>query len=243
MELFIIRHGQSTNNVSMIYDAKDREADPPLTELGQKQAAKVAAYLAKGENFDHWVDRKTEDREAIYGFDLTRLYCSPMLRTLQTSLPISKATGLYPEVWTDLHEHGGLHLDHGDERGMEGFPGLGRSAMLQQFPGYIVPETISDAGWYDYSKGVEDIAGAMSRAIRVAAALRMQAHSPERIGLVVHGTFAAVLIKALLNILPNHDVYFLMYNTGITRIDFRQDGKIVPRYMNRVAHLAPDEIS
>ncbi len=243
MELFIIRHGQSTNNVSMIYDAKDREADPPLTELGQKQAEKVAAYLAGGENFDHWVDRKLEDREVMQGFGITRLYCSPMLRTLQTTLPISKATGISPEVWTDLHEHGGLHLDHGDERGIEGFPGLGRSAMLQQFPGYVVPETISDAGWYDYSKGVEDIAGAMSRAIRVAAVLRTKAASQERIGLVIHGTFADALIKALLNMLPNHEVYFLMYNTGITRIDFRRDGKTVPRYMNRVAHLAPDEVS
>src|SRR5262245_43708583 len=102
MELYIIRHGQSTNNVSMIYDAKDREADPPLTDLGQKQAAKVADYLANMTNFDQWVDRKTEDRENKQGFGLTRLYCSPMLRTLQTSLPIAKALNMQPEVWPDL---------------------------------------------------------------------------------------------------------------------------------------------
>jgi len=243
MELFIIRHGQSTNNVSMIYDAKDREADPPLTELGQKQAAKVAAYLSSAENFDHWVDRKSEERETMEGFGITRLYCSPMLRTMQTTLPISKALKLQPEVWPDLHEHGGLHLDHGDERGIEGFPGLGRAAMLEQFPGYVLPETITDAGWYDYSHGVEDIGGAMARAIRVAASLKARANSQERIALVIHGTFADALVKALLNMLPNHDVYFLMYNTGITRIDFRRDGRTVPRFMNRVAHLAPDEVS
>jgi 2,3-bisphosphoglycerate-dependent phosphoglycerate mutase len=243
MELYIIRHGQSTNNVSMIYDAKDREADPPLTDLGQKQAAKVADYLTNATNVDQWVDRKTEDRENKQGFGLTRLYCSPMLRTLQTSLPIAKALSLHPEVWPDLHEHGGLHLDTGDERGILGFPGLGRSAMMEQFPGYVVPETITEAGWYDPSHGVEDIARAMGRAIRVASVLKAQATSQERIGLVIHGTFADALIKALLNMLPNHEVYFLMYNTGITHIDFRQDGKTIPRYMNRVAHLTNDEVS
>jgi len=243
MELYIVRHGQSTNNVSMIYDAKDREADPPLTELGVKQAAKVADYLSKAENFDHWVDRKTEGRETIQGFGITHIYCSPMLRTLQTTLPISKALNLHPQVWPDLHEHGGLHLDMGDERGILGFPGLGRSAMLEQFPGYVLHDSITEAGWYDFSHGVEDIGGAMARAIRVASVLKAQANTQQRIAIVIHGTFADALIKALMNLLPSHDVYFLMYNTGITRIDFRSDGRTVPRYMNRVAHLTPDEIS
>ncbi len=243
MELYIIRHGQSTNNVSMIYDAKDREADPPLTELGQKQAAKVAEYLAKGENFDHWVERKTEEHETMQGFGITRLFCSPMLRTLQTTLPISKALDMHPEVWPDLHEHGGLHLDTGDERGILGYPGLNRSAMMEQFPGYVLHDSITDAGWYDYSRGVEDLASAMARAIRVAGVLKSQANSQQRIAIVIHGTFADALIKALMNALPNHEMYFLMYNTGITRIDFRRDGRMVPRYMNRVAHLLPDEVS
>lgn len=243
MELYIIRHGQSTNNVSMIYDAKDREADPPLTELGQKQAAKVAEYLAHTENFDHWVERRSEERETLQGLGITRLYCSPMLRTLQTSLPISKALNLHPEVWPDLHEHGGLHLDTGDERGILGFPGLSRSAMMERFPGYVLHDSITEAGWYDFSHGVEDIGSAMARAIRVAGVLRLQANSQQRIALVIHGTFADALVKALLNMLPSHETYFLMYNTGITRIDFRRDGKTVPRYMNRVEHLAPDEVS
>ncbi|MBI1277621.1 MAG: hypothetical protein GC179_05800 [Anaerolineaceae bacterium] len=243
MELFIIRHGQSTNNVSMIYDAKDREADPPLTELGQQQAAKVAHYLATAPNFDHWIERKVEDRQVTEGFGITRLYCSPMLRTLQTALPISKALNMPAEVWPDLHEHGGLHLDHRDERGIEGFPGLGRSAMLEQFPGFILPDSIKEEGWYDFSRGVEDIAGAMARAIRVAAVIKSQSNSQQRIALVIHGAFADALVKALMNMLPNHEIYFSMYNTGITRLDWRRDGKMIPRYMNRVAHLLPEEMS
>lgn len=243
MELYIIRHGQSTNNVSMIYDARDREADPPLTALGVRQAQKVATYLATAENFDHWVERKTEERHLIQGFGITRLYCSPMLRTLQTTLPISKALDLQPEVWPDIHEHGGLHLDSGDGRGILGFPGLSRSAMMAQFPGYKLPPSITEDGWYDYSRGVEDIGSAMARAIRVAGVLKSQSNSDQRIAIVIHGTFADALVKAILNMLPNPDVYHLMYNTAITRIDFRRDGKIIPRYANRVLHLAPDEIS
>ncbi len=243
MELYIIRHGQSTNNLSMIYDYKDREADPTLTELGFKQANKVADYLTTAENFDHWIDRKTEERETIQGFGISRLFCSPMLRTLQTCLPISTALEMHPEVWPDLHEHGGLHLDMGDERGIVGFPGLGRSAIMTQFPGYQLPDSIKETGWYDHSRGVEDIGSAMGRAIRVAAVLKAQSNSAQRIALVIHGTFADALIKTFLNMLPNHDVYFAMYNTGITRIDFRKDGKIVPRFFNRTAHLEPNEIS
>lgn len=243
MELYIIRHGQSTNNVSMIYDARDREADPPLTDLGQRQAQKVATYLASADNFDHWVERKSEDRHVIQGFGITRLYCSPMLRTLQTTLPISKALNMQPDVWPDLHEHGGLHLDAGDGRGVQGFPGLSRSEMMTRFPGYRLPPSVTEQGWYDYSRGVEDIGSAMARAIRVAHTLKAQANTDQRIALVIHGTFTDLLIKALLNMLPNHDVYFLSYNTAITRIDFRRDGKVIPRYMNRVLHLTQDEIS
>ncbi|MCA0458183.1 MAG: histidine phosphatase family protein [Chloroflexi bacterium] len=243
MELYIIRHGQSTNNVSMIYDMKDREADPPLTDLGLRQADKVADYVANSTNFDRWIDRKSEERHETKGFGITKLYCSPMLRTLQTARPISKALNLPAEVWPDLHEHGGLHLDMGDERGIVGFPGLGRAAITEQFPGYVVPSVITDAGWYDFSRGVEDIASAMARAIRVAATLKQHAMSDQRIALVIHGTFADALLKSILNMLPNHEVYFAMYNTGITRIDFRRDGKIVPRFFNRTLHLAPEDVS
>lgn len=243
MELYIIRHGQSTNNLSMIYDMKDREADPPLTDLGLKQADRVADYVANSINFDRWIDRKTEEREEVKGLGITRLFCSPMLRTLQTAQPISKALGLQAEIWPDLHEHGGLHLDMGDERGVVGFPGLGRSAITERFPGYLIPESITDNGWYDFSRGVEDIASAMARAIRVATTLKAHANTDQRIALVIHGTFADALLKSFLNLLPNHETYFAMYNTGITRVDFRRDGKIVPRYFNRTAHLAPDEVS
>ena len=60
MELYLIRHGQSTNNRG---DA--RVPDPPLTELGKQQADRTG--------------------KALGNLGITRLYCSAMLRAVQTA--------------------------------------------------------------------------------------------------------------------------------------------------------------
>lgn len=243
MELYIIRHAQSTNNVSMLYNPADRVADPPLTELGFRQADVTAHYLATTPDIDRWVDQIPDGQELPEGFQFTKLYCSPMLRTLQTCLPISRALNLMADVWVDLHEHGGLNLDYGDERGIVGFPGLTRSTIQAQFAGFHIPDSITEHGWYDPAQKAEDIGGCMGRAVRVANMLRAQAASDERIALVTHGTFADLLLKALLNMLPNHGLRFSHYNTALTRLDFREDGVMKLGYVNRVAHLPPDMVS
>ena len=48
MELFIIRHGQSGNNA--LANIRDRSVDPPLTDLGERQAEMLGEYVARGEN-------------------------------------------------------------------------------------------------------------------------------------------------------------------------------------------------
>lgn len=243
MELYIIRHGQSTNNASMMHDLRDREVDPPLTELGDQQASAVARYVAENINIDTWVEQTPQNRNIVHGFGITQLFCSPMLRTLQTCRPIATALNLQPKVWVDIHEHGGLFLDYEDERGVVGFPGMSRAEIAAQFPDYDLPPQITEHGWWNPEHGYEDIAACQARAIRVAAALRLQANSAQRIALVSHGTFADCLIKALLNLLPGEELRFFHYNTAITRIDFRADGKTVVRYTNRVDHLTPELMS
>jgi 2,3-bisphosphoglycerate-dependent phosphoglycerate mutase len=220
MELYIIRHGQSTNNVSMQNNQYDREADPPLTELGQKQAEAVATFLASGVNREKLASSSSNGGDAQQGFGITRLFCSPMLRTLQTCQPISRALGLKPEIWIEIHEHGGLYLDYRDERGLVGFPGLSRTQIMTDFADYTVPDAITEQGWWNPALPPEDIAGAQARAIKVAAAIRQNSELSQRWALVTHGTFADCLVKALLDQLPRNDVYFHHYNTAITRIDF-----------------------
>ena len=72
MEFYLIRHGQSVNNASP--DAL--VPDPALTNLGREQANHVGnALKAKG---------------------ILRLYCSPMLRALQTAEIIGRVLELPP---------------------------------------------------------------------------------------------------------------------------------------------------
>ena len=80
MELFIIRHGQSLNNVTMKNNQHDREADPSLTELGHQQAEAVAEYLKSGLNLETIVGFPPNDRDIHTGLGITHLFCSAMLR-------------------------------------------------------------------------------------------------------------------------------------------------------------------
>ena len=80
MELVFVRHGQPERVVR--HDGQP--ADPPLSDIGQQQAAAVAVWLAE------------------MGIDA--LYSSPMRRAEQTARAISEATGLEPAVRDGLSE-------------------------------------------------------------------------------------------------------------------------------------------
>lgn len=244
MKLFLIRHAQSFNNaLPAERELFDRVCDPPLTELGQQQAKLLAEHLAIGKNpeFSSWVSVEGTPSHNRRGYNITKLYCSAMHRALQTAKPIGQALGLKPEVWLDIHEHGGIYLDHYDERGVVGYPGKTRQEILAEFPDYTLPEAITGEGWWRGAH--EDWPTCQGRAIKVAAALRAQAASEERLALVSHGGFLDALIKALLNQSPSPHVFYYKFNTAISRIDFREDGRLDFRYWNRVDHLPQELIS
>ena len=232
MELYLIRHGQSVNNANG-EDLSKRHRDAPLTEIGHEQAQRVAQHLA-GNDYPEMAFSRYPQQGYRVNYGLTRLYCSAMHRALQTAQPIAAALGLQPEVWVDIHEQGGIYLD--ETNGRRGYPGLTRSEISTQFGGYVLPEDVTDNGWWNRDYETPSVFEA--RALRVAARLRewAQTHAQERVGMVSHGEFIDALIKALLNQLPGYGVYYHHYNTAITRIDFR-DGDTVLLYVNRVAHL------
>lgn len=231
MDLFIVRHGQSLNNA--LEDIKDRVEDPPLTEAGEKQADRVAEYLAEGRHL--LVTERSGGRRL-----LDHIYCSPMLRTLQTAQPIGRALNMPPEVWVDIHEWGGIFLDHGDERGIVGYPGMSRSDIEERFGGYVIPATIGEEGWWDPSRGQEQSSAAQGRAIGVAEALWERVAEESRIALVAHGGFIDSLLKALLHLLPSQHVGLPHHNTAITHLNFTE-GRLQMKYMDRTEHL-PDEL-
>jgi broad specificity phosphatase PhoE len=243
MELYIIRHGQSTNNV--LQNQATRTHDPMLTPLGVEQADALAAYLSGAPSRDPFFDHMTGYSETLNerGVRFTHLYCSPMHRALQTAQPIARALGIQPQVWVAIHEHGGIYLE--TETGVVGHPGRTRAEILADFPDYLLPMEVTDAGWWNPTRGHESMADAYGRAITVAMELRRRASDdPDaRIALVTHGTFIDALLKALLNQLPNRGLYYLHYNTAVTRLDFRSDGRVLIRFVNRVDHLSPERIS
>ncbi|MBN1218860.1 MAG: histidine phosphatase family protein [Anaerolineae bacterium] len=244
MELYLIRHGQSTNNT--LANMRDRVCDPHLTELGHRQAQIVAQHLTNGltpelTKYGSVEDTQTNQRR---GFGLTKLYCSPMRRALQTTRPISKNLGITPEVWIDLHEKGGIYLDHHEQEGVRiGYPGMTRAEILAEFSGFELPDEISEQGWWN--KGYEDWPACQGRAIKVAGQLRERANHDghERVALVSHGGFIDALLKALFDQLPSRHLWYHHYNTAITRVEFREDGHLGLRYLNRIDHLPPELVS
>lgn len=231
-QLFLIRHGQSSNNA--LTDPSQRVCDPELTEIGQVQAERVAAYMAQRE---HLVGT---DRSATEGLALDRLYCSAMIRALHTATPIGKALGIRPEVWLDIHEVGGIFLEHknGD---IESFSGAGRGEIDDRFPGVVLPEAVGEKGWWQ--GGRESVEDGQLRALKVAQMLRQQSVAGQRIGLVTHGDFMSHLIKALLGIEQGPEIYIEHRNTAITCLKVAVQERTVVYYANRFEHLEKAQIT
>lgn len=246
MDLFLIRHGESSNNA--LADASQRVADPELTATGRAQAERVAAYLAEG------LHLTPAERAAGRPF-LDRLYCSAMIRALQTAQEIGRAMESAPEVWVAIHEIGGIYLDHGGERGVVGYPGLTRAEIAVRFPASVVPAEVGEDGWWN--EGVETNQQVQRRAIDAATALLARAGEKTRIGLVTHAGFMSLLLRALDNKLRGKGEGFYREsdfaaiqggfsyehdNTAITRISLRHAPALVAiQYVNRTEHL-PSEL-
>jgi 2,3-bisphosphoglycerate-dependent phosphoglycerate mutase len=237
MQLYIIRHAQSTNNA--LGDERFRDRDPALTELGERQAEILAEHLVTGiEREPALLERGDHPRS---GYGITRLYCSPMWRSLQTARPVGRALRLQPRVWTDIHEQGGIYLDAEDGRGRIGYPGKTRQEIEAAFSDYVLPDDITQHGWWN--RGFEEKDDFYARATRVAGQLHAWAASDERIVLVTHGGFTDALLKALFGHLPSRHLFYFHHNTAITRLDFFDDKRLGIRYLNRVDHLPPDLVS
>jgi 2,3-bisphosphoglycerate-dependent phosphoglycerate mutase len=237
MRLYIIRHAQSTNNA--LDNQQHRVQDPGLTQLGERQAELLARHLATGIELIPALYRAEEGVQSGYG--ISRLYCSPMWRSLQTAQPVGKVLRLQPHVWTDIHEEGGIYLDAGDGSGRVGYPGKSRQEIEAAYPSFVLPDDITECGWWN--RGFEEKDVFHARARRVAEKLREWAPTDERIALITHGGFTNALLKALFDNLPNPHIFYQHHNTAITRLNFRDDGFIDIQYVNRVDYLPPDMVS
>lgn len=239
MRLLLVRHGQSTNNVlagTLHYDdyINSRTHEPDLTPDGQEQARRLAHFFGEMNPPD---EAESARRASISEQPVTAIYTSPMLRALRTTQPLAAALGLAPQVWIDIHEHGGLFT--GDPRmgAVINFGGLTRQEMVERFPTYCLPPEVTEAGWW--FGGYEHMDGCTVRARRAAQTLHAWAQErPDAVILLVtHGTFMDQLLKALIGAGEQPSFYFSHINTGITRVDFLQESFVAVRYLNRAPHL------
>ena len=210
MRIHFIRHAESTNNKLLFFNKllEEHVSDPPLSELGQRQAKALGKFLA-------------ENRE---DFNFDRIYISPFLRTLQTAAAF---TDLYPEVpktvWPDIHEYGGCMRIDPVKKERFSVPGMTRSEIQAQYPDYTVDEGVTEDGWY-FLPGYEPYDVAMERAHRVRKTMIEQfGDTDENIAFVSHWDFHILFANAILELDGSTHSRAAISNTGMSVFEYAQD--------------------
>ena len=106
--LFLVRHGQSTWNANGRWQGR---ADPPLSELGERQAEDVVSVL---------------HRRFGSNLPVSRIWASPLMRAHQTAAIIGRGLGLDLDFDARLQE-----VDAGE------WTGLTRDEIDADWPGYL----------------------------------------------------------------------------------------------------------
>ena len=143
MELYFIRHGQSENNAHWGNADYQDSPDPELTEIGRQQVRYLSRFLGEKQTRDETVTWNNQNR---FGFGLTHLYTSLMVRAVGTATPIAAATGLPLVAWPEIHETGGIFSRFPEDE-LAGLPGKTRTYFETHFPDLVLPDWVADNGW------------------------------------------------------------------------------------------------
>lgn len=213
MRMLLVRHAQSANNAQ---PTELRVPDPDLTEQGYHQAE----FLAD------WIET----------LPLTSLWCSPFLRSLQTTEAIRKRLDIQPEIFLDLHEVGGCFSGY-EAIGKKGEPGLGAEEIRSRFPKYRLDPQIAATGWWN-SRPFETEELGRSRARKMTHWMAQHLHDSEQhlVVAVIHADFKRLLIEAMLGSEVNVVALGPILNTSVSSL--RWDGsKWQLDYYNSISHL------
>jgi 2,3-bisphosphoglycerate-dependent phosphoglycerate mutase len=226
MQLYFIRHGQSTNNA--LWDqtgaSKGRSEDPELTDIGREQAQRLAAFM----------------RASRHEFGLTHLYTSLMVRSIETALEVGTALDLPGAAWEDLHETGGI-FQEADDGDAIGLPGKARRDFERAYPSLRLHETLNAHGWWNRPFEAPEVRPARAQRF-LRDLLARHGDGDDRVAVVSHGNFYRYLLAAILRIPDPDAVFFDLSNTAISRIVFPRSDDEVTRitYLNRADFLPPD---
>ncbi|QDV68139.1 bifunctional RNase H/acid phosphatase [Rosistilla carotiformis] len=218
MQLYLIRHAQSANNSK---PEAERVEDPEITELGHQQAAALARSLTT-QKVDY-------------------LVTSGFLRTLQTTRYLAEALQAPVNVWRDLHEVGGCYRGHipGQEQGA---PGMNRDAILAEFPGVTIEDSIGAEGWWG-CRPYETDDQAMQRGQQMLAQIVEQFAATQKVVVaVIHADFKVCLLRHILGQEFTQRHIGPMLNTGLTKFTFSEAGWRLD-ILNSITHLTNDQMS
>ncbi|RMH62212.1 MAG: histidine phosphatase family protein [Zetaproteobacteria bacterium] len=219
MKLFLVRHAQSVANEKR----GGCWPDPPLTDLGMRQANRTAAWLSGHEYRADIFQGKPEKLKADV------VYSSPMRRAIETSAALVDALGAPLVVDARLFEVGGLGCCGGAVWG-----GMPRMEVERRFKGRVgFAGGYRQLGWWFVSRG-ETLREAFSR---VAAWLKdMEVrHAEDVLVVVAHGALFDVLAAVAFG--WNEKVWLSMDNAAVARMDFDgNEWKLV--FWNQCDHLS-----
>ena len=242
MQFYFIRHAQSENNARWLEDQsyEGRSEDPELTDTGYEQARHLARYLSQSPPPRSLPLPEWNPQNAA-GFGITHLYCSLMVRAVATGTIVAQALALPLVAWEDLHETGGILEIDKETQEPVGLPGNNRAYFEAHFPDLVLPEGLGEEGWWN--RPVEDRELRPIRARRVLEEL-LDRHgdSDDRVAVISHGGFFGHFMLTVLDLPAASPLWFGVANTGITRIDFGQDRRIVS-YVNNTVHLPRELIT
>ncbi len=227
MDLFFIRHGQSSNNdlFQKTGGRVGRMSDPELTELGKVQANRLADFV--------------RNRKEEFGF--THLYSSLMTRAIQTSIPLAEGLSMPIVGHLDLHESGGVYLEDEVDSKLIGQPGKTRKELQSLYPHLQLPDKLDGSGWWNRDFEVSE--ARPIRARRVAEWLtKTHGGTNDRVVIVSHYGFFNHLVWALIGFERPQGAWFVMNNTAVSRFEYSEEG-ISTHYLNRVDHLQPELIT
>ncbi|MGE5220813.1 MAG: histidine phosphatase family protein [Omnitrophica WOR_2 bacterium] len=239
MQLYFIRHGQSKNN-ALWADTRSnngRSEDPELTELGIRQAEAVAAYL----NNAHPSGGRLCDEQIAGGFGITHLYCSLMIRAVQTGMIISRKLKIPLEAWEELHEQGGIYLEDEATGEKKRMPGNSREFFEKHYAGLVLPEKFIDTGWWNRRPFEKPEESSLRAKLFLEGLREKHGNTEDRVAVISHGGFYNDILNNLLGISASQG-WFSIFNTGISRINFFMD-RFDILYLNRTDHLTPELIT
>jgi 2,3-bisphosphoglycerate-dependent phosphoglycerate mutase len=247
MQLYFIRHGQSTNNANWDDNSEnyERTSDPKLTDLGVYQAKALANFVASS----HSSNGDNGNGVNSHSICFTHLYSSLMIRSIQTGTILSETLDIPLFGLQEAHEIGGIYL----ETLVDGIPqissefGVTPAFLREHYPALKLHDPIPEKGWWQ--GGIEPVTAPLLRADTVLNLLK-ECHlgTNDKVAVVTHGGFFNTMARTIFNIRPeepdnrNLSTWFAYCNCAVSRFDFVND-RVVWVYHNRTDFMKDELVT